>query len=140
MRTIQYAARVGTWRVREDRNPQQSQDTTFCASGARFLLGRLFATPVALAALEEIAGAGKPHSVRLSDALHNRLALVMPFVNRHAAGDWGDVGEEDWHANDDALRDGSRVMSGYDIGRGQRLWILTEADRSATTVILASEY
>jgi hypothetical protein len=64
----------------------------------------------------------------------------MPFVNRHAAGDWGDVDATDWQANNEALENGERLMSAYNLGDGTRLWILTEADRSATTVILASEY
>jgi hypothetical protein len=50
------------------------------------------------------------------------------------------VDEEDWRLNDEALRDGSRLLSAYETERGVRLWIITEADRSATTILLPDEY
>jgi hypothetical protein len=58
---------------------------------------------------------------------------------RHMEGDWGKVCEEDKALNDEALKDGSRVLSSYDIG-GTTLWIITEADRSVTTFLLPEEY
>jgi hypothetical protein len=61
-------------------------------------------------------------------------------LQRHASGDWGEVGKEDWQANDDALDDGARVLSSHRSRGGTRFWIITEADRSATTVLLPEEY
>ena len=95
----------------------------------RVPLGHLVATPGALDAARE-------HGVDI-------LALVC----RHASGDWGDVCAADAQANDLALDpagDGTspsaaRLLSAYDTAAG-RLWIITEADRSATTVLLPSEY
>ncbi|MEL6614207.1 MAG: hypothetical protein AAFQ43_00640 [Bacteroidota bacterium] len=64
---------------------------------------------------------------------------VVGLLNRHRAGDWGTVSDPDARANDLALQNGTRVLSAYDTPGG-RLWIITEADRSATTVLLPSEY
>ena len=89
--------------------------------GTLFPLGRLVATPGALTAL---AAAGE-----------NPVGLLA----RHQSGDWGDVGPEDWRANDRDLRQGRRLLSAYGVG-GSRLWIITEADRSATTILLPEEY
>jgi len=85
-------------------------------------LGRLLATPGALAALEE--------------------ACQHPseFIGRHRQGDWGEVGEEDWNLNDQSVMDGSRLLSAYLTRKGVRLWVITEADRSATTILLPDEY
>jgi len=64
---------------------------------------------------------------------------VMALLIRHAAGDWGTVGEEDWLANNQALVDGTRVLSAYEVS-DQKVWFITEADRSVTTILLPSEY
>ena len=66
---------------------------------------------------------------------------VLSLVRRHALGDWGDVGRDDALANDLALDPAcpARVLSAYETVGG-RLWVITEADRSATTVLLPSEY
>ena len=85
-------------------------------------LGRLVATPGALAALKE-RGRGP-----------------QEFVERHVAGDWGDVGEDDWRANELALQRDQRLFSSYRVDASLTVWIITEADRSATTVLLPSEY
>jgi hypothetical protein len=66
-------------------------------------------------------------------------AWVAELLARHQGGDWGDVGAEDGHLNDMALRNGGRLFSAYDTEAG-RVWIITEGDRSATTVLLPSEY
>lgn len=139
MTMISSVARVGHGRVREGRE-RRLVECNGVAKPALFSLGRLFATPVALAALEALSHEGKPYSVRVYADDAKRLELVMPFVARHAAGDWGDINEADKRANDEALQAGDRIMSGYQLPDGNRLWILTEADRSATTVILAHEY
>lgn len=61
-------------------------------------------------------------------------------LRRHARGDWGDLGEEDRQANERALTDGSRLFSAYHTESGTKFWIITECDRSVTTVLLPSEY
>lgn len=60
--------------------------------------------------------------------------------SRHSRGDWGDVGKEDWQGNDQALQNGERLLSVYHALSGTKFWIITEADRSATTILLPSEY
>lgn len=85
-----------------------------------FPLGRLVATPNALAQLTQ---------TDISNALL-----------RHASGDWGDVGNEDREANNRSLHDGTRLLSVYHSESGTKFWIITEADRSATTVLLPEDY
>lgn len=65
-----------------------------------------------------------------------------PFLKRHLCGDWGELPEEDRNSNQQALNSGCRLFSSYDINAGDetRLWIITEADRSATTLLLPSDY
>jgi len=65
---------------------------------------------------------------------------VFKALVRHLAGDWGDVDKQDWHANDTAVSEGRRLLSAYADRRNTRFWIITEADRSATTVLLPEEY
>jgi len=65
---------------------------------------------------------------------------VEAALARHFAGDWGDVCEEDRRSNDLALSFGQRLLSSYRDRRGSKFWIITEADRSATTVLLPDEY
>jgi len=64
---------------------------------------------------------------------------IGELLDRHAGGDWGDVPEPDERANDNALKRGGRLLSAYETPAG-RIWIVTEADRSATTVLLPEEY
>lgn len=85
-------------------------------------LGRLMSTPGALAALEE---AGQ---------------TALEFLLRHEAGDWGDVCPEDWQENELSMREGFRLLSSYHLNTGIRIWVITEADRSATTILLPEEY
>jgi len=65
---------------------------------------------------------------------------VIAGLKRHAKGDWGDVPEEDWEENEFSLREGFRLLSAYYGTKGTRFWIITEHDRSATTVLLPEEY
>lgn len=65
---------------------------------------------------------------------------VKAAIRRHAGGDWGDVGEEDWQENDRSLAEGYRILSAYVAQDSTRFWIITEADRSATTVLLPEDY
>jgi hypothetical protein len=86
----------------------------------RIHLGRVVATP------------GVLHLVSNDEVT---LALA-----RHASGDWGLVDTGDARANDEAVEHGGRILSAYETTAGVRYWILTEADRSMTTVLLPSEY
>lgn len=61
------------------------------------------------------------------------------LLERHHHGDWGEISDEDFHANQHALLYGERVLSAYYL-EGTKIWVLTEADRSATTVLLPEEY
>lgn len=91
-------------------------------SKPKFTLGRCVATPGALEALEQ----------------SNQSSFE--FIAKHSRGDWGIVDSEDKQANDDALIDGERLLSAYRTSKGVKLWIITEADRSVTTVLLPAEY
>jgi hypothetical protein len=84
-------------------------------------LGRVLATPGALKLLMEIG------------------EDPFGYIARHAAGDWGELCAFDRRQNEIALRDGYRVLSSYDVLAG-RVWIITEADRSVTTILLPEEY
>jgi hypothetical protein len=64
---------------------------------------------------------------------------VMTALSRHASGDWGDLCPEDTLANDHALQNGGRLFSAYGQGE-ERFWVITEADRSITTVLLPDDY
>jgi hypothetical protein len=93
----------------------------------KFRPGRLVATP---AAMEAIQRAGQ-------DPLF--------FLERHARGDWGEVDAEDAQANERAIQDGSRILSAYRTLKGEKLWIITEAEgdngrRASTCVLLPEEY
>jgi hypothetical protein len=61
-------------------------------------------------------------------------------LHAHAAGDWGELDEHDRHENELSLVHGFRLLSAYTLSNGTRIWIITEADRSATTLLLPSEY
>jgi hypothetical protein len=89
---------------------------------ALFTLGRVVATPGALSALEK-AEQGP-----------------QEFLHKHVNGDWGNVPEEDRRENEPSLKHGFRILSAYATSVGERLWIITEADRSVTTILLPSEY
>jgi hypothetical protein len=64
----------------------------------------------------------------------------FPYIQRHASGDWGDeLGEDDKRRNDEAVEKGLRILSAYSTDHG-KMWIITEADRSATTLLRPEEY
>jgi hypothetical protein len=88
----------------------------------RFPLGRVVATPGALRALE--------------DANQN----PVEFLERHHAGDWGELCEEDKGENEFSVRNGFRILSAYWTRLDVKIWVITEADRSATTFLLPHEY
>lgn len=87
---------------------------------AKFSLGRLLITPGAQAALPP--------------------AEVWSAMARHAAGDWGDLSDEDRAENELSLERELRLLSAYRSDAGVKFWIITEADRSVTTVLLPEEY
>ncbi len=69
------------------------------------------------------------------------LGVDLPrLLARHAGGDWGDVDAHDWAANDQAVKDGGRVISAYRFSETIKLWVITEADRGSTLVLLPDEY
>jgi hypothetical protein len=74
------------------------------------------------------------------DALNDSPMQAAMLLDRHIAGDWGDVCEEDSRANTEALRYGNRLVSVYATQSGARLWIITESDRSVTTLLTPDEY
>ena len=71
--------------------------------------------------------------------LHDLGKTPTDFLKRHQRGDWGDLDEHDQQVNQEAIEHGSRVMSAYETSGG-RLWIITEHDRSITTLLVPSEY
>ncbi len=77
-------------------------------------------------------------TTRVMDTIDPDDAMVA--LMRHGRGDWGDVNEEDWKANNQALKDGGRLLSVYRSLERIRFWIITEADRSATTILLPEDY
>jgi len=74
------------------------------------------------------------------EALRSRFHAPAAFLLRHKHGDWGDLDPEDRAANRRALVLGGRLLSVYPLDAGQRLWVITESDRSATTLLLPEEY
>jgi len=90
-------------------------------AGPRFKLGRIFATPAAV------------------DALDRTATSLVDLLIRHMRGDWGDLPEPDRQQNELALASGARLLSSYPVGTA-RIWIVTEADRSSTTLLLPDEY
>ena len=66
--------------------------------------------------------------------------FVVESLKRHAQGDWGDMCEEDKQTNQDALKHGNRLFSAYVHDGLPKIWVVTEADRSATTVLFPEEY
>ena len=69
-----------------------------------------------------------------------RSPEVALALRRHAAKDWGHLAPEDWTANDMAVKEGTRVLSSYQTEEGVTFWIITEADRSVTTLMLPEDY
>ncbi len=65
---------------------------------------------------------------------------LQGLIARHASGDWGDLGEEDKGENDLSVKRGFRIFSAYATSHGFRVWVITEADRSVSTVLLPSDY
>jgi hypothetical protein len=62
------------------------------------------------------------------------------FIKRHVTGDWGEVDDHDQQENEFSVEHGFRLLSSYPVSNGAKIWIITEADRSSTTLLLPSEY
>jgi hypothetical protein len=86
----------------------------------KFDLGRILATPNALE--------------------HIPIDEISTALGRHSCGDWGTIDDEDIQANENALLKGGRLFSGYNSIGDVRFWIITEADRSSTTILLPEDY
>jgi hypothetical protein len=86
----------------------------------KFPLGRIVATPNAL------------HDVPNEE--------IVSALSRHVQGDWGTLDKEDWSANERALLQGGRLFSAYQSSQNIKFWIITEWDRSVTTVLLPEDY
>jgi hypothetical protein len=87
-----------------------------------FTLGQVVATPGAL------------------DLLDRTATNAQDLLLRHQRGDWGCVPAEDAAENQNSIKTGCRILSSYFLNDSERLWIITEADRSATTLLLPDEY
>ena len=79
-------------------------------------------------------------TVGAQDALEESNQLPNEFLARHQIGDWGLVCAEDKKENDLSVKEGFRIFSAYKTEKGEKLWIITEADRSSTTCLLPNEY
>jgi len=97
-------------------------NTEQSTNAPRFALGQLVSTPGALAAF---ANAGQ---------------TPMEFLRRHIAGDWGQVCAADAAENELSVKEGFRILSAYTLNSGTKIWIMTEADRASTCVLLPDEY
>jgi hypothetical protein len=102
--------------AKKENNPMP----TIIIAGAKFEIGRLYSTQGARDVMQQFE--------------------LVTFLQQHAQGDWGNCCEEDWNRNDEALLYGGRILSVYFTQGGEKIWLITEADRSMTTFLLPSEY
>ncbi len=109
------------WKPQEEADRSDNPER-IDVSRAKFRLGQIAATPESLEAMEE---SGQTPAF---------------FLEKHVSGDWGIVDEEDSAANNAALEDGSRLLSAYHTLKGRKIWIITESDRSVTTILLPENY
>jgi hypothetical protein len=89
---------------------------------ALFTLGRIVATPGAL------------------ECLGRSSQIPGDFLKRHLRGEWGDLDAHDAEENQTALREGGRILSSYKTRLGEVVWVITEADRSSTCILLPEDY
>ncbi len=95
----------------------------------RFEPGAVVATPGALDAFRE-AG----------ESIDGSPLMILPYLERHLSGDWGEVDAHDRRENERSVKHGWRILSAYALPGGRKVWIITEADRSSTCVLLPGEY
>ena len=101
---------------------RKNDNTNDHATVSRFALGQTFITPGAEEALQ---AAGQ---------------TAIEFLRRHMSGDWSELSEEDANENELSIREGYRIFSVYRTLKGHRLYVITEASRETTTLLLSSEY
>jgi len=87
-----------------------------------FQLGHVVATPGAIEALTEAQ------------------TSAWELLSRHVSGDFGEVDADDWQANLDAIMEDARILSAFTLKTGERIWAITEADRSSTCLLRPEEY
>jgi len=100
----------------------ETEPTSETAPQPRFALGQIVGTPGAIEAMEQ---AGQDPT---------------ELLTRHVTGDWGELDEEDRAQNDYSVKNDLRILSAYTLDNGIRVWVITEWDRSVTTILLPSEY
>lgn len=96
--------------------------TTTIENKVLFSLGNIYLTPGAQEALAE----SSEHPII--------------FLAKHQSGDFGEVCEDDRRENELSIKEGFRILSSYKTNLGEKIWIITEADRSSTTILLPDEY
>ena len=99
-----------------------SEHQELAEKAAKFELGQCVITPGAIVALT-----------------FNHVSPQL-LLYRHSHGDYGDLSEEDKRLNDEAIETGDRILSAYSLADGEKVWIISEGDRSASTILLPSEY
>jgi hypothetical protein len=111
------------------------------------MMGSIFATGISMIDLPKPLFSSSRTLVtpQAIQAITAAAASTEQLLSRHFSGDWGDVDTEDANANDNAIENGSRILSAYILQSGVRIWVLTEAasltqSRLTTTVLLPSEY
>lgn len=100
----------------------QTHDISKTKLGPQFPLGQVVATPGALEVLDQTA------------------VNAWDLLRRHQHGDWGNVPAEDAEENVRSVANGWRILSSYPVSEEHRIWVITEADRSVTTLLLPDEY
>jgi hypothetical protein len=101
---------------------RKNQNTPTATGVTRFTLGQTFITPGA------------------QEAIQIAAQTEIEYLRRHMSGDWGDLSDDEIIETEASLKEGFRILSYYQTVNGQQLLIITEADRSATTILLPSEY
>ncbi len=103
--------------------PENERRSENLERSPRFQLGQVVATPGAL------------------DALERAGTTPLRLLGRHESGDWGDLSDDDIAENEFSLKEGFRLLSAYNLpDTGEKIWVITEADRSVTTLLLPEEY
>jgi hypothetical protein len=128
-------AAAGDFVRSENGNSEDNRRVTMTTAQTRqektsqlFKLGRTLCTP---AAQQSLIDAGIPED--------GVLGCFHHILTRHLSGDWGECCDEDKATNDQAVKSGARILSVYTVS-GVKLWVITEADRSYTTILLPEDY